>query len=186
MLHLLRASLLTLALTLPLPAFAANPLTTLTLPATTTAYTAGQLMATSATGTSVVVPKFYIQAFTGTGSVLIFRGRLQINDTLASSWNGQTITIDFWDVAPTFAAGSGDRSTFNPATGTANHHGSLTCTLGLIYGDGVYGDCTVANGNAISWSVPSGQQVYWTATATTGSGTVTASDVVGFTPEIIY
>lgn len=163
------------------PALAATP-STLQLPATTTAYTAGQFMATSATGTSVVIPTFYLQS--QQYQTLIARGRLQINDTTASSWNGQTITISFWDVAPTFAAGSGDRTTFNPS-GTANYHGSLTCVMSTIDADGVYGDCSVTTGNAISFSAPNGLQVPWTATATTGSGTTGASKIVTFFPEFV-
>jgi len=156
---------------------------TLTLPSTTTAYTAGQLMANSATGASVVVPSFSLQSQYAT-EVVISRGDISINDTTAASWNAKTITIDLWTAAPTFA--NGDRSTFSPATGTASHIGSLTCTMGSIYGDGVWGECIVAYGNFITVQVSSATQIYWTATATSGSGTTGASKVVTFYPETLH
>lgn len=62
------------------------------LPATTTAYDAGDLMANSATGAAVAVPSFSLQSASGT-EVIISRGRLYINDPTADSWNGQVITL---------------------------------------------------------------------------------------------
>ena len=166
------------------PAFAATP-STLQLPSTTTAYTSGQFMATSATGTSVVIPSFSIQSYNNT-EVLLTGGHLSINDTLASSWNGQTIQIDLWSSAPTFTSGNGDRSTFLPATGTAKHLGTLTCVLSSIYGDGEYAECSPTPNTTISIFAGSPTQVFWTAIASTGSGTVTASDVVSFTPITVH
>lgn len=154
-----------------------------TLPSTTTAYTAGQLMANSATGASVVVPSFVLQSFT-TNEIVLSRGRLSINDTTAASWNAQTITIDLWSAAPTFA--NGDRSTYLPATGTANHLGALTCVMSAVYGDGLYAECSVATGNFISIPAAAPTTIYWTATATTGSGTTGASKVVTFNPEVLH
>lgn len=166
---------------LPNVAFAAP--SSFTLPATTTAYTAGQLMANSATGGSVVVPSFNVNSMAGSSDVVLHRGELWINDTTASSWNGQKITIDLWSLAPTFA--NGDRSTFSPTTGTANHLAAFTCTMSNIYGDGVWGECTINNGSALIISGNNPTQVFWTATALTGSGTTGASKTVTFLPEAI-
>lgn len=156
----------------------------LQLTATTTAYTAGQFISTNSNGTLVAVPSFFVQPNTQTNQILFARGEVQITDTTSSSWNAQTITIDLWRVKPTFASGSGDRATFS-ATGTAGHIGSLSCLMSTIQADGVYGECSVAVGNLITITALSGLQVYWTATAATGSGTTGASKVLSFTPEIV-
>lgn len=161
------------------PAFASS----FTLPSSTTAYTANQLMANSATGASVVVPSFSIQSLSATEAI-ISRGRLHINDTTASSWNGQTITIDLFTSAPTFT--NGDRSTFSPTTGTASHLASFTCTMSSIYGDGVWGECAIGTGQYLVVPAASPTPIYWTATATSGSGTTGASKVVTFSPEVLH
>ena len=156
----------------------------LQLPSTTTAYTAGQLMATSATGTSAVVPSFTINASSSFG--VIPRLRVRINDTLASSWNGQSLTIDLWSAAPTFAAGNGDRSTFLPATGSGTHLGSYSCSLSIVAGDGVWGECAITVGQYITFQAIAPTRIYWTAIAATGSGTVTASDILYLYPEVVF
>jgi hypothetical protein len=171
------------ALTLILWATPSLAASSFTLPATTTAYTAGQLMANSATGASVVVPSFNINSMAGSSDIVLHRGQLWINDTTASSWNGQKITIDLWSVAPTFT--TGDRSTFSPTTGTANHMAAFTCTMSLIYGDGVWGECSINTGSALIISGNNPTQIFWTATALSGSGTTGASKTVQFIPEAV-
>lgn len=168
---------------LPLQALAQTP-STITLTSSTTAYTAGQQISSNANGTLEVIPSFYIQPVTGL-QVVFVGGHIQINDTLASSWNGQTIIIDTWLNKPTFASGSGDRSTFS-ASNTIAHLRSFTCTMSTIQVDGVYGECSIAVGSLpFTISSTSGLTVFWTATAATGSGTVTASRTLSFTPEIV-
>ena len=161
------------------PALAAS---TFTLPSSTTAYTAGQLMANSATGASVVVPSFPVSAQGPQADIIVARGELFINDTTASSWNGQTITIHLWSAAPTFT--NGDRSTYSPTTGTGSHLASFDCVMSSIYGDGVYGECAINTGNAAVLPAPSTTRIYWTAVAKTGSNTTGASKTVTFVPEI--
>ncbi len=168
------------ALLVAFPAAAAT--TTITLPSTTTAYTAGQLMANSATANLVVVPQFSVNAQSPTYDVIISRGQLFINDATATAWGSQKITIDLWSAAPTFT--NGDRGTFSPATGTAYHLAAFTCFMSAEYGDGVWGECSINTGNALVISAVNPTTVYWTATALTGSGTTGASKVVTFIPEI--
>lgn len=153
-----------------------------TMTSTTTAYTAGQLIANSATAGSVVVPSFNLQNGGGNFTA-ISRGRLQINDSTSTAWGAQTITVDLWSAAPTLT--NGDRGTYSPATGTAYHLGSLSCTMSSEYGDGVYSECLVAVGNFISVPLYNPTLIYWTATATTGSGVTGASKTISFTPEIV-
>jgi hypothetical protein len=153
-----------------------------TLPSTTTGYSAGQLMANSATAGSVVVPSFSLQGMTF--DAIIPRGEIFINDSTSTAWGGQTITVDLWSAAPTFA--NGDRGAFSPATGTASHLAAFTCKMSAEYGDGVWGECGIVTGNALIFPAATPVTVYWTATATTGSGTTGASKVVSFTPEVVH
>jgi hypothetical protein len=165
-------------------AFAAGipNLSSFTLPSTTTAYSAGQLMANSATAGSVLVPSFTLQDL-GL-STIISRGQLQINDSTSTAWGGQTITIDLWSAAPTFT--NGDRGTYLPATNTDFHLATFTCVMSAEYGDGVYGECGISVGNVLALNLSTPTSIYWTATATTGSGVTGASKVVSFTPEVVH
>ena len=176
---MLRALLSLIIWTIPGLAFAGS---SFTLPSTTTAYTANQLMANSATAGSVVVPSFSVSAQSPGFDVIIPRLQLFINDTTASSWNAQQITIDLWSAAPTFT--NGDRGTYSPATGTASHLAAFTCTMSAVYGDGLYGECSINTGQALSIPAPGPTQIFWTATAKTGSGTTGASKTVTLNPEV--
>lgn len=160
---------------------ATNPTSTLTLPAATTAYTAGNLIASNATAGSVVVPSFAIS--NTAGAAIISRLRLSTNDTTSTAWGAQTITVDLWTAAPTFT--NGDRGAYSPATGTGSHLGSYSCAMSAVYGDGVYAECAPAVGNFSLVKLASGTSVYWTLTATTGSGVTGASKVFTLTAEIL-
>jgi hypothetical protein len=155
-----------------------TPTSVMSLPATTTAYTAGQLIANSATAGSVIVPSISIPgAFR---SAMISRGRLSTNDATSTAWGAQTVTVDLWSVAPTFT--NGDRGAWSPATGTANHLGALTCVMSAEYGDGAYAECSLAVGQA-AIAVPASGVIYWTLNASTGSGVTGASKTFTFTLE---
>lgn len=157
---------------------AGNVTSTLQMTSTTTAYTAGQLIASSGTAGSIVVPSFAMANTTG----FISRLRLTNNDTTSTAWGAATITVDLWSAAPTFT--NGDRGTYSPATGTANHLASYTCTMSAEYGDGVYGECVPAYGNFTLLKLASAS-VYWSLTATTGSGVTGASKVFTLTAEVL-
>ena len=166
------------------PAEAAGLVSTLTLPSTTTAYTAGQLMASSATGTSIVVPSFTITGALSNGA-LISRLRLSTNDTTSTAWGAQTIQVDLWSAAPTFTSGNGDRSTFSPATGAARHLGAFTCTMSAEYGDGAYGECAPVVGSFVAPKLRLAALVYWTLIASTGSGVTGATKAFTLTAEVV-
>lgn len=143
-----------------------NPSAAITLPATTTAYGANTLIANSATAGSVSYPSLTLP----TNGGAIPRVRIAINDTTSTAWAGQTIQIDLWAAAPTWT--NGDRGAFLPATGTANHIASYSCTVSATYGDGVWGECTPTYGNfALQGTTP----VYWSAKAVTGTPGVTGA-----------
>lgn len=181
---LLRASLLAAACLAAIvgPALAgtANPTSTLTLPSATTAYTANQLIASSATAASVAVPSFTVVGVNVSGGVLIPRVRLSVNDATSTAWGAQTIQVDLWTAAPTFT--NGDRAAFAVATGSASHLGSYSCTMSAETGDGAYAECSSNSG---SFSIANGATIYWTLDAITGSGVTGASKVFTLTAELL-
>ena len=156
-----------------------NPTSTLTLTSTTTAYSAGQLIANNATAGSVTVPSFAIA--NSAGGAIIPRLRLSTNDATSTAWGAQTIQVDLWLAAPTFS--NGDRGTWSIATGSANHLGSFACTMSSEYGDGAYAECSPAVGNGVMPKLASGTSVYWTLNAKTGSGVTGASKAFTLTAE---
>ena len=158
----------------------ANPTSTLTLPATTTAYSAGQLIASSATAGSVSVPSFTLPG--NNTQVLVPRLRLSTNDTTSTAWGGVAVQVDLWSAAPTFT--NGDRGAFLPATGTASHLGSYSCTMSAEYGDGAYAECAPNVGTVAAASLSS-STIYWTLQATGASGVTGASKVFTLTAELV-
>jgi len=142
---------------------ASSPPSTLTLPAPTTAYSAGNLIANSATAGNVVNPSFAIPP---TGGAIAL-AELTTNDTTATAWGAQSINIDLWSAAPTWT--NGDRGAWSPATGTSVHLGTFTCTMSAEYGDGAFAECAPAVGSFVP--IPAGvTTVYWSLQAVTGSG----------------
>jgi hypothetical protein len=158
-----------------------NPTSTLTLPATTTAYTAGQLIANSATAGSVVVPSFGIA--NSAGGAIIPRLRLTSNDATSTAWGGQTIVVDLWTTAPTWS--NGDRGAWSPATNTSKHIGAYTCVMSSEYGSGVFSECYPNVGNATTVDLASGTSIFWSLNAITGSGVTGASKVFTLTAELL-
>lgn len=154
---------------------------TLTLPGATTAYTAGNLIANNATAGSVVVPSFAIPP--SSASALTLRVRLSTNDSTSTAWPAATITVDLWSAAPTFT--NGDRAAYSPATGTGNHLASFSCTMSAEYGDGAYAECAPAVGNFSLANVPGGL-IFWSLTATSGSGVTGAGKIFTLTPEFFF
>lgn len=169
---------------------ATNPTASITLPSTTTAYTAGQLICTSATVATcnAAIAANPLSISTAAGAAIIPRLRLQTTDTTSTAWGGQTITVDLWSAAPTFQT-TGDRGAFvtDLLTGTAGHLAAFTCTMAAnaANSDGTYGECVPAYGNFALVKLASGTSIYWTATATTGSGVTGASKVLTVTAELL-
>lgn len=164
-----------------------NPTSTLTLPSTTTAYAAGQLICTNAAAatcnTALASQTFAIA--NSAGAATIPRLRLTTNDNTSTAWGLATIQIDLWTAAPTFAT-TGDRGAFTTdfATGTAGHLGAYTCIMSAELGDGAYSECYPQVGNSTLVKLASGTSVFWTAQAVTGSGVTGASKVFTLTAEL--
>jgi hypothetical protein len=155
-----------------------NPTSTLTLPATTTAYAGGNLIASSATAGSVVVPSLSIA--NTAGGFYGPRLRLSINDSTSTAWGGMIVQVDLWTAAPTMT--NGDRGAYLVATGSANYLASYSCTL-IQAGDGAYGACAPTIGTTPAIRLAGGTSVFWTAEAVTGSGVTGASKVFTLTAE---
>ena len=126
-----------------------NPTSTLTRPANTTAYASGQLIASSTTAGSVVVPSFALP--NSAGGAIIPKLRLQTNVT--TGWGSASIQVDTWSPAPTFS--NGDGGTYTVATGSTGYLGSFTCSL-TQGGDGAYGECVPVSGQVIAPKLASG------------------------------
>ncbi len=159
-----------------------NPTSTLTMTSATTAYTAGQLIATSATAGSIVNPSFAIA--NSAGGAAIPRVRLSNNDTTPTAWPGVSIQVDLWTATPTWT--NGDRGTWRPATGAAAHLGAYSCTMSTpVGGDGYFAECAPAVGNFAAVKLPSGTSVFWSLKAVTASGVTGASKVWTLVAELM-
>lgn len=174
--------------TAPTSVSATNPTSTLTLPSTTTAYSAGSLVCTSATvatcNTALQSQSFAIS--TSAGAAIISRLRLTTSDATATAWGAQTLQVDLWSAAPQFAT-TGDRGSFATdfSTGTAKHLAAFTCVMSPELGDGAYSECTVSPGNFALPKLATGTAIYWTLQAVTGSGVTGASKVFTLTAELM-
>jgi hypothetical protein len=159
-----------------------NPSSTLTMTSATTAYTAGQLIATSATAGSIVNPSFAIA--NSAGGAAIPRVRLSSNDTTSTAWPGVSIQVDLWTATPTWT--NGDRGTWLPATGAASHLGSYSCTMNTpVWGDGYAAECAPAVGTYSGVKLASGASVFWSLKAVGASGVTGASKVWTLIPELV-
>lgn len=100
---------------------------TLTRPANTTAYggtvSTPQLIASSTTAGSIVVPTFNIQ--NPNTNIIVPGGSLVTNVT--TGWGGVALLIDLWTNAPTFS--NGDGGTYAVATGSTFQRAQYSCTL---------------------------------------------------------
>lgn len=159
-----------------------NPTSTLTMTSATTAYTAGQLIASSATAGSIVVPSFAI--LNAAGGAAIPRVRLASNDTTSTAWVGVTIQVDLWSAAPTWT--NGDRAAWLPATGSASHLASYSCTMPTpVWGDGLATECLISVNNFAAVKLASGTTIYWSLKAVGASGVTGASKTFTLTAELV-
>jgi hypothetical protein len=154
-----------------------NPTSTLTRPANTTAYAANQLIGSSTTAGSVVVPSFAIA--TTAGGAIVPRLRLQTNVT--TGWQGISIQVDLWTAAPTFT--NGDGGAYAPATGSAGALGSYIIPLTQM-GDGAVGAGPLSGANQLSMKLTSGTAVFWTAKIL-GAATPISGQTFNLTAEVL-
>jgi hypothetical protein len=153
----------------------ANPSSVLTRPANTTAYTAGDLVASNTTAGSIVVPSIAAAGgAAGSGSLLSFR--LLTNAT--TGMGGVAFAIEFWSAAPTFT--NGDNGAYAIATGAATWLGSATVANMVQVADGAYGVAVPDTVAAIDFALASGTSIFWTLQVT-NSGAFTPTSGQTFT-----
>lgn len=130
---------------------------TLTRPADTTAYAAADLVASSTTAGSVVVPTVTV-ARIAAGSGLIRSTLLKSNHT--TGLNAINFTVDLWTAAPTFT--NGDNGAYAVATNGDKWLGSLSGTF-RQFADYASAMCAIDGGlPEIAFKLASGTDIYWT------------------------
>lgn len=158
------------------PSVPANPTSTLTRPANTTAYSSGQLIASSTIAGSVSVPSFTLPGGRG------FVPRIRLSTSATTGWGGSAVvTVTLWRTAPTYT--NGDGGAYAVATGASGRLGQFSCTL-VQYGDGASGECSPSVGNFLTIALPSGVSVYWDVQAA-ASLTPISGQTFTLTPETV-
>lgn len=104
----------------------------LTRPNDTTAYAQNDLIASSTTAGSIVVPQLVLPRL-GLNSLRA----LALYSSLTTGGSAATFLIELWDAAPTFT--NGDNGAYAVATGAANWLWSFTVGAFNQVGDGCYG-----------------------------------------------
>lgn len=160
--------------------YAANPTSVLTRPADTTAYSTNDLIASSTTAGSIVVPSVAQAARLTLNSGTITRVRLNTNAT--TGFSAATFTIRLWSTAPTYT--NGDNGAYAVATGAAGWLGSFTATLEQ-QADGAYGAGVPTAGNGVVFALPVDQTaIYWDLQITSAA-TPIASQTFTLTLEVL-
>ena len=167
-------------ITAPNTASVTNPTSQLTLTSSTTAYSVGNLVASSATAGSVVVPSFAIANSAGAGQICSLD--LTSDDSASTAWGGVTVQIDLWRTAPTFT--NGDHAAYVIATGSANFIGTLTGTYGPAAGDGAYARLVPVTGDCFRPKLASGTSIFWTEQVLLATGVLTANKHQTVTAEV--
>jgi hypothetical protein len=155
-----------------------NPTSTLTRPSNTTAYASGQLIASSTTAGSVVVPSFSIASAAG-GAIL---PRIRIRASLSpSSWQGVNLSVNLWSAAPTYT--NGDAQPYAVATGSATWLANYLVTL-TQFGDGAVGAGPLTGANEMALKLASGTAVFWDLQVL-NSATPAAGQTFTLIPELL-
>jgi len=154
-----------------------NPTSTLTRPNDTTAYAINDLIASSTTAGSIVVPSFAIANSAG-GAII---PRVRVNTNVTTGWGAVNLLVTLWAVAPTYT--NGDNGAYAVATGSANRIGQYQVTL-TQNGDGADGEGMPNVGNASAVKLASGTAIYWDIQTLTAA-TPIANQTFVITPELL-
>lgn len=161
----------------PLSPTLSTPQSTLTRPANTTGYTgtaaAPQLIASSTTAGSVVVPTFNI--LTSLGSAAI--PGLTLTSNVTTGWGGVALVVTLYTAAPTYT--NGDGGAWSLATNLSKIRAQYACTMSQT-ANGAWANCTPLAGTAptihpdattvVAWDI----QIQSSATPISGQ-TITAT-----------
>jgi hypothetical protein len=160
-----------------------NPISQMTLTATTTARGANTIVSNGSP------PSWSIP--TDSKSGLIPRIRFDINDATSTGWGNVSIQIDLWGgvlpngqqaVPPVLA--NGDGGAWGVTVGAREHLGAYSCVLSAVGADGVYAECAPVVGNVAAPVVP-GSTIWWTLQVISPTGVVGASAVATAKLEIV-
>jgi hypothetical protein len=160
--------------------YVANPTSVLTRPADTSAYAQNDLIASSTTAASVVVPSVQgARAANHQGTII----RVRLNTNITTGFSAATFTVRLWSAAPTYT--NGDNGAYAVATGAAGWLASFSVTLEQ-QADGAYGAGVPTVGNGALFSLPIDQTViYWDLQYTAAAGvTPIASQTFTLTLEV--
>lgn len=144
-----------------------RPSSTLTRPADTTAYAQNDLIASSTTAGSIVVPSFAMPR--GSGSFMAQLRRIVLTTPKTSGMGTFQAFIEFWSAAPTFT--NGDNGAYAVATGAASYLGVITTTVMVQVADGAY--CVGVPTTGVEFNLASIPTLYWS---------LKEADATGFTP----
>lgn len=133
----------------------ANPTSTLTRPANTTAYAVDDLIADNTTAGSIVVPSFTATRAAARGG-RVSGVRLSTNKT--SGWGSVSVLVRLWDTAATYT--NGDNGAYAVATGAANYLCSALITLEQ-WADGAVGTAAFVELAELIFKKSSGSSIYW-------------------------
>lgn len=159
----------------------ANPTSVLTRPADTNAYAQNDLIASSTTAGSVVVPSFTATPANG-GTGIIRRCRLLTSAT--TGMGGVAVQVEFWNTAPTVT--NGDNGAYAIATGAAHWLGSMTFASLTQVADGAYGAAVSDVGSDIDFALASTAVIYWTLKYVGSAGfTPISAQTFTLVPEIL-
>ena len=153
---------------------------TLTRPANTTAYAAGQLVASNVTAGSIVVPSLAV-ALNNAGSGIVKRLRLRASQTTGLT-AATSFGVDLWTAAPTFT--NGDGGAYVVATGSASWLGTFTFGSMFQAGDGAFAAAAPDVGQEIWFVCGAGSSnLYWSL-FTNSAFTPTSGETFVLTAEL--
>lgn len=154
--------------------YTGTPPSILTRPADVNTYAQNDLIASSVTAGSVVVPP--AKTLSQMAGTFLFR-RFRLYTNITTGWDATTFSIRLWSIAPTYT--NGDNGAYAVATGAANYLGKVTLTLNQ-FADGAAGVGTSADGVDIQIFMPSGGSFFWDLQYT-GTGALTPISAQTFT-----
>jgi hypothetical protein len=145
---------------------------TLTRPNDANAYAQNDLIASSTTAGSIVVPSL---ALPNSFFAWCMIRRLRLYTTKASGMSTFQALIEMWaDIAPTFT--NGDNGAYAVATGAANYIGAMTMAVMTQVGDGGYAEGIPNKGSEIGFAGSYPKNIYWS---------MKEADATGFTPAAL-
>lgn len=146
-----------------------TPTSVLTRPSDTNPYVQNDLLASSTTAGSIVVPSITAVRADG-GSSAVRKLRLYTNKITSGMATAQ-FRVELWSAAPTFT--NGDNGAYAVATGAASWLAAFESNVMTQVGDGAYCALSPVVGSEVGFNLVSGTLVYWS---------LKEIDLTGFTP----